>query len=197
MGQHLPVGPAAVSGAVLAEPRGTLGASGWCQRSAFGGIGEDPVGKGGRASPDWRHRIKGSREGGRETVLKNLGWDPVCWLASEEGAGGSRGRGSGRARGPPCGRNSTVFTRYWALAFGPLNALEGLDTEVVAVSVHLSLDPATGTPASRKFPRGWSFPRNSPVTFPFCEPASLSLVPCLHGLPCPGMAGEPPSRLRS
>ena len=137
------------------------------------------------------------REGGRETVLKNLGLGPSGAGLPQRRERGSRGRGSGRARDRPAAATALSSHVTGALAFGPPNALEGLDTEVVAVSVHPVTDPATGTPASRKFPRGWSFPGNSPVTFPFCEPASLSLVPCLHGLSVRGWPVSLLPRLRS
>lgn len=74
---------------------------------------------------------------------------------------GSRGRGSGRTRDRPAAATALSSHVTGALAFGPPNALEGLDMEAAAVSVHPVTDPATGTPASRKFLRGWSFPGNS------------------------------------
>ena len=68
-------------------------------------------------------------------------------------------------------------------SFGSPNTLEGLDT-VAAVSVHPVTNPATGTPASRKFPEAGLFPGNLPT----CE----SLVPRLHSL---SVLGRPVSLL--
>lgn len=60
-------------GAASAEPRGTLGPPGGV-REALGGMGKTRVGRAAEPARDYGTGRK--REGGRETVLKNLGLGP-------------------------------------------------------------------------------------------------------------------------
>lgn len=105
---------------------------GWCQRSAWWHR-EDPGGRAGRASPGLWHRRK--REGGRETVLKNSGWTQRCWLALRRRERGPEAEGLG---GPVTALRPQQhwLARYWGSSLWSPNALEGLDTEAAAVSVH-------------------------------------------------------------